>query len=314
MTTPEAARLGWVGLGRMGSEMCKRLVEAGQDVSIYNRTAEKARPLADLGARVVERPVELAGCRVVFTMMSDADAFRAVTLGPGGLLSGRKGPEVIVDSSTIGAADSTAVAEVAMTKGTHLLAAPVSGNPKVVAGGGMVSVVSGPADAWLVAKPFLERIAAAAVYVGEGEVARLVKIAHNLYLGAVIQALAEVTILVHRAGISRADFLSFLNQSPMGSVFTGYKAPALVNLDFHPSFTGHLLRKDLELGLEAARELNVALPTVATVHQMVMSLIGSGLGDEDFAALIVQQARMAGVDLVPEGREVPDGLGPPLHS
>lgn len=302
-------RIGWIGLGRMGLEMCRRLVTAGHRVDVYNRTREKADPLVAEGAVLVDAPADLAGHDVVFSMVADSAAFRRVMTGEGGLLTGGSGPGIIVDSSTIAADVSAEMREAAAGLGSEVLAAPVSGNPRVVASGGMMFVVSGPPAAFETARPLLDDIAAGVVYVGEGELARLVKIAHNLYLGVVTQCLAEVTVLAQKAGVARADFLSFINRSPMGSVFSGYKAPAFVNLDFHPTFTGHLLRKDLELGLEASRELGAPIPTVATVHQILMGLIGRGMGDQDFASLILQQAESAGLVLTSEEREVDDGLG-----
>src|SRR5207245_11427011 len=139
-------------------------------------------------------------------------------------------------------------------------------------------------------------------HVGEGERTRLVKICHNLVLGVVTQVLAETTVLAERGGIARADYLEFLNGSVMGSTFTRYKTPALVNLDFTPTFTGHLLRKDFELGLKAARELNVPLPLSVIVHQIVVNLIGNGLGDLDFPALLELEDRGANFRLVPGRR------------
>jgi 3-hydroxyisobutyrate dehydrogenase-like beta-hydroxyacid dehydrogenase len=136
-----------------------------------------------------------------------------------------------------------------------------------------------------------------------------VKIAHNLYLAVVTQSLAEVTVLCQKLGVPRSAFLEFLNKSAMGSTFSGYKTPAFVNLDFHPTFTTELLKKDLELGLAASREVGVTLPTVALTHQLVQGLIGKGHGQSDFAALIEQQAAMAGMTLEPENVEVDDGFG-----
>src|SRR5437016_983722 len=120
--------------------------------------------------------------------------------------------------------------------------------------------------------------------------------------------LAETTVLAERGGIARADYLEFINGSVMGSTFSRYKTPSLVNLDFTPTFTGHLLRKDFELGLDAARQLNVPLPVAALTHQIVVSLIGQGLGDCDFAALLELAARGANFPLKPESRQVSDGL------
>ncbi len=127
-------------------------------------------------------------------------------------------------------------------------------------------------------------------------------------LGIVSQTLAETAILAEKAGISRADYMEFINMSVMGSTFTKYKTPAIVNLDFKPSFTGHLLRKDFELGLEAGRQSDVPLPTAALVHQMIMAMIGRGYGDEDFMRLLTMEAKSSGLEITSEDTPVDDGL------
>ncbi len=301
--------VGWIGAGRMGVAIMHRLLDAGCDLSAWNRTREKLDPLADAGARIVDRPVDLADRDIVVTCVSSSDVFEQVTCGTDGLLTGAAGPGVLVDSSTVSAESSERVRERAAKVGTDVLAAPVSGNPHVVRSGRLTVVVSGPRWAYERAVPLLDLFGRRVTYVGEDERARLVKICHNLLLGIVTQALAEVSVLAERAGVPRADFLEFLNSSVMGSTFSRYKAPAFVNLDFTPTFTGHLLRKDFELGLEAGREFDVPLPVSALVHQMVIQLIGSGRGDLDFAALLQLQAELSGLDLRPEDVDVSDGLG-----
>lgn len=134
------------------------------------------------------------------------------------------------------------------------------------------------------------------------------KLCHNLSLGVVTQSMAEVTLLAEAAGVSRGDSPEFLNESVMGSTFTKYKTPAFVNLDWTPTFTWHLLRKDLELGLSTARDLDVPMQTAALVHQMVMEGIGRGLGDDDFARLLEMEATAAGREIESEDRDVSDGL------
>ena len=303
--------IGWIGVGRMGVELAARLLRSGYDVSVWNRTREKAQPLEELGAIVVESPADLADRDVVVTMVSSSDVFEHVTIGEGGLLT-REGaaPKVLVDSSTISEEASERVRTAAINVGTEVLAAPVSGNPKVVSSGRLTVVVSGPKRAYEFVEPVLNAFGKSVTYVGEGDAARLVKICHNLLLGIVAQSLAEITVLAERGGVARSDFLEFINASVMGSVFSRYKTPAIVNLNYSPTFTGHLLRKDFELGLAAARELDVPLPTAALVHQLVAMMIGQGLGDDDFIALLEMQARGAGHELVAEDIDVSDGLEP----
>ena len=132
-----------------------------------------------------------------------------------------------------------------------------------------------------------------------------------MFLGVVSQSLAEVTILAQKSGVSRTAFLTCLNKSVMGSQFTRYKSPAYANLDFHPTFTASLLRKDFDLGLASAREHKVPMPVASLVHQIVQTLIGHGYGEEDFAALIELEAQSAGLQLESENSDISDGLDQP---
>ena len=304
------ARLGWAGTGRMGYELASRLLRAGHDVAVYNRTRAKAEPLAELGATIVGTPAELADRDIVFTIVAGPKDFREVVLGADGVLAGEVRPRLVVDSTTVSPAAGQEVRAAADELGVALLAAPVSGNPRVVKAGRLTMCVSGPADAWQEAQPYLELLARAVTYVGEGERARLVKVCHNLMLGVVSQCLAEITVLAEKGGVSRADFLAFLNDSVMGSTFTRYKSPAFVNLDFTPTFTPALLLKDFELGFEAARELDVPMPVAAATQEIVRGMIGHGYEDVDFAALLELAARTAGHELEPENVRVDDGLAP----
>ena len=304
-------RLGWVGAGRMGVALVTRLLEAGCDVAVYNRTRAKAEPLAELGATIVDTPAELADRDIVFTVVAGPSDFKQVITGPEGLLSGDgQQPSVIVDSTTISADASAVVRAEAERRGTALLAAPVSGNPKVVKAGRLTMVTSGPEDAHNQALPYLEIMAGGGVtYVGDGERARLVKVCHNLLLGIIAQSLAEILVLGEKGGISRAAMMEFLNNSVLGSTFTRYKTPAYVNLDFAPTFTPPLLLKDFDLGYEAARELEVPMPVATAAQQVVQALVGHGFTDVDFAALIALEGKAAGLELEPESAPVSDGLG-----
>jgi 3-hydroxyisobutyrate dehydrogenase len=303
-------RLGWLGTGRMGSVLVRRLLAGGCDVAVYNRTRSKADPLAADGATIADSAAGLADRDIVFATVGTPQDLLDAVLGPAGLLDGGGAPKIVVDASTISVEASQQVRERLAAHGTDLLAAPVMGNPKVASVGRLTLAVSGPRSAFDTAQPYLDLLGAGATYVGEGELARTVKICHNLFLGVVTQSLAEVTILAQRSGISREAFLACLNNSVMGSTFTRYKSPAFVNLDFHPTFTATLLRKDFDLGLAAAREQEVPLPVAALVHQIIQSLIGLGHGDDDFAALLELEAAAAGLQLASENADVSDGLGP----
>ncbi len=306
--TQQLPTIGWIGAGRMGSQLVHRLLDAGYDVAVYNRTAEKAKPLVDAGARHVATPVDLRDRDIVFTMVSADRDLESVLTGEGGLLTGETAPRVICDSSTVSVETSERMRAEAQKHGTQLLATPVSGNPSVIAAGKLTVAASGPREVFDHVEPVLQTFGRGVTYVGDGEVARLVKIAHNVFLGVVTQSLAEITVLAEKGGVSRAAFLSFLNDSVMGSIFTGYKTPALVNLDFSPTFTMPLLQKDFDLGLSAASRLGAPMPIASATRQIVAQEVGEGNTDLDFATLLLRVAKGAGLDIVSEEADVTDGL------
>lgn len=309
MTTPPV-RIGWIGTGRMGAALVDRLLAAGHDVAVQNRTRAKTDALALRGATVVDTPAGLADRDVVFVMVSGSADLTHVLTGDGGLFTDpATAPRIVVDSSTVSIESSAEARNAALARGTAFLAAPVSGNPKVVRAGRLTLAVSGPRTAFDEVEPLLLALGRNATYLGDGEVARLAKICHNVFLGVVIQSLAEITLLAERGGTSRAAFLEFLNDSVLGSTFTRYKSPALVNLDFTPTFTMPLLAKDFDLAYDVAHALAVPMPLASAAAQLVAGAVGAGHRDEDFATLILEQARRAGMTLQPEDVEVDDGLG-----
>jgi 3-hydroxyisobutyrate dehydrogenase-like beta-hydroxyacid dehydrogenase len=242
-------------------------------------------------------------------MVSTPADLEQVLLGEGGLLADPSNvPAIVVDCSTVSTDSSEAMRAACEERGVAFLAAPVSGNGKVVKAGMLSLVVSGPEATYRAVEPLLGHIGQSVTYVGEGDVARLVKICHNLMLGVVTQCMAEITVLAEKGGVPRAAFLEFLNNSVMGSVFTRYKSPAFVNLDYTPTFTPILLRKDFDLGLAAAHELDVPMPVAAATAQAVQASVSSGRVEEDFAVLLDLQAHNSGLSLTPENVPVDDGL------
>ena len=301
-------RIGWIGAGRMGYAMAERLAKSGADVTVWNRTAAKAQPLAAFGAKIARAPTELAACDIVFCMVSTWDDVREVVAGPAGLLSGSGKPRMLIECSSISLEGSAELRAILAKRGIEYLAAPVSGNAKVIKAGRLSFVCSGPKSAFDAALPALKLIAPAASYVGEGELARIVKICHNVFLGVVTQSLAEITVLAQKAGVPRHAFLDFINQSVMGSTFSRYKTPAFVKLDFKVTFTPYLLRKDLDLGLDAGRRFEVPMPLASLTRDIVQTLIGRGMTEQDFAQLLLLQAEASGIKLSPENVAVSDGL------
>ena len=310
-------RIGWIGMGRMGYPMAERLLKAGYDVSIWNRTRSKAEPLAKIGGKIVDKLSDLAGVDVVFSIVAEGKDVEQVYFGKDGVLSGSKAPGVFVDCSTIAVEESVEIRKRLKERGADFICAPVSGNAKVIKAGKLSSVCSGPEASFRKAEEMIKVFAPRGVsYVGDGELARVCKIAHNVMLGVVIQNLIEITLLVNKMGVPRHAFLAFLNNGVMGSMFTAYKTPALVNLDWTTTFTPELLRKDLDLGLGLAREMDVPMPVTAATREILQMHFGAAMLQnnpaeylgKDFAALMETMALAAGMKLMPENKPVPTGL------
>jgi 3-hydroxyisobutyrate dehydrogenase len=311
--------IGWIGIGRMGLPMAERVLKAGHSLKVWNRTRAKAEPLKALGATVVERMEDLRDTEVVMTMLSTGKDVMEVCTGKGGLAAAdaNKVPGIVVDCSTIGMDESKAVRDALAARGVQYLAAPVSGNPKCVIAGKLSAVVSGPKPAFAKVEPIIKAFAVRGVaYAGEGELARICKIAHNVYLATVIETLIEVTLLAEKAGIPRHAFLQFINNSVMGSIFSQYKTPGLVNADYTTTFTVPLLRKDVDLGLAAAREMGVAMPATAAVREVIQAHLGRATTKEDpeaflgldFNALIETLGQFSGMKIESENVAVKSGL------
>jgi 3-hydroxyisobutyrate dehydrogenase len=306
-------------MGRMGYPMAERLVKDGCQVHIWNRTRAKAEPLAEKGATLVDSPAELNSVDVLFTMVSTGNDLEQIYFGENGVATGANGsmPKIFVDCSSIGFEQSAELRGRLKEKGAEFIASPVSGNGKCVKSGKLSAVASGPKAAFDEIGPYLETIAGAGVsYVGDGELARICKVAHNVMLGVVIQNLAEITLLAEKVGVPRHAFLDFMNNSVMGSVFTRYKSNALVNLDWTTTFTPALLRKDLDLGLAAGRENGVPMPVTAATREALQAHFGAAslqpdpqaYLDMDFSALIETLALASGMKLESENVPVPTGL------
>ena len=303
------SRIGWIGLGRMGEAMVKRLTKAGHGVAVWNRTTAKAEALVPYGATLAASNQELASCDMVFTMISTTDDLKQVLFADGGLVAGQVKPRVVIDSSSISQEGSAQIRERLEAMGVAYLCAPVSGNAKVAKAGKLLVVASGPRDLYDQAQPYLQAMARKVMWVGEGELARIWKIAHNTMFGVVIQNLCEITVLAQKAGIPRHVFLESINDSVLGSMYTRYKTPVLTNLAFDQvTFTPKLLLKDMDLGLGAAKAHGVAMPAAAATRESVARMVGRGHDDIDFAVLLLETARDAGLELVPEQVKVSDGL------
>jgi 3-hydroxyisobutyrate dehydrogenase-like beta-hydroxyacid dehydrogenase len=283
--------VGWLGAGRMGSAMVRRLLAAGTEVVVWNRTPARVAPLVEDGARQAASIGE--ACRdVVFTSLAASadleDVARQVATLPAA-------PRFLVDTSTVAVDSSDRVRELLGARGIGFLSSPVSGNPSAVASGQASFVCSGDAEAFTAARPVLETIGVGATYLGAGSEATIVKLGHNLLLAVVTQALAEVVTLCSQRGVEPGALMTFLNSSVVGSAFTSYKTPAIVAGDLTPTFTTELLLKDVELGLAEGRATHTPLALAGLVREALIAAMAQGHSGDDFLSLLAVQARAAGI-------------------
>jgi 3-hydroxyisobutyrate dehydrogenase len=243
-------------------------------------------------------------------MVSTTDDLKQVLFGKGGLLTGKRKPRAVIDNSSISEEGSAEIRAECERLKVAYLCAPVSGNAKVAKAGLLWVVVSGPKAAFTLAEPYLAMFGRGSTYVGEGELARIWKIAHNTMFGVIIQSLCEITVMAEKAGIPRHVFLDSINNSVLGSMYTRYKTPVLTNLTFDQvTFTPKLLLKDMDLGMGAAKHYGVPMPAAAATRESVSALVGRGYDDVDFAILLKEIATASGLKIKSENKKVPDGLG-----
>jgi len=284
--------VGWIGAGRMGAAMVGRLLAADVAVTVWNRTPERAAPLADAGASVA---TELAGVAGADVLVSSLAASADVEEMAARLAALPEPPRLLVDTSTISVESADRVRTQLAERGIGFLSAPVSGNPVAVAAGNASFVCSGDESVFEQARPVLETIGVRATYLGSTSEATIVKIGHNLLLAIVTEALAEVVTLCEKRGVDAGKLMEFLNSSVVGSAFTAYKTPAIVDRDLTPTFTTRLLLKDVELGLAEGRATGTPLALVGSVREALQVALADGHAEDDFLSLLAVQFRAAGI-------------------
>jgi 3-hydroxyisobutyrate dehydrogenase-like beta-hydroxyacid dehydrogenase len=291
------AELGYVGLGVMGSAIVRRLLGAGHDVTVWNRTREKAEPLLAQGARWADTPRAVAeGSEIVFSMVTSTDAVRAVSEGTDGILAGLGAGRLYVEMSTASPAFTRTLAEQVAATGAELLDSPVSGTAITVDQGKASLMVGGSDDAFARAQPVLEAIGARAIHVGPCGTAVTMKIAINLSLAVQMLAFSEGLLLAEKSGIPREKAVEVMLASVIASPMVTYRGPLVLG---HPDdvwFDCRMMQKDMNLALELGRQLEVPLPTTAVTNQLLSAANGMGIGTRDFAVLFDVLASLAGVD------------------
>jgi 3-hydroxyisobutyrate dehydrogenase-like beta-hydroxyacid dehydrogenase len=290
------AKLGFVGLGVMGSRVVKRLLDAGHEVTGYNRTKSKAQWLLDTGMKWAATPREVAeSSDITFSMVTNTDALRGVTEGADGLLIGIKAGNIHVDMSTVSPAFSRDLAKQVVAKGASMLDAPVSGSVITLEEGKLSIMVGGDQVVFEKVKPILLNIGPKATYVGTNGLAVTMKIATNLSLAVQMLAFSEGVLLAEKSGIKREVAVEVLVNSVIASPMVKYRGPFVLEMPEEAWFDCYMMQKDMNLALELGRELNVPLPTTATTNEFLSAARGMGLEKQDFAIMFEVLAQMSGV-------------------
>jgi 3-hydroxyisobutyrate dehydrogenase-like beta-hydroxyacid dehydrogenase len=276
--------VGLIGLGRMGSAIGERLLDAGYALLVWNRTSAKAGPLVERGAVACASPADLARADVILVSLADDAAVEAVAAA----VTGAAGPgTVLADLSTISASASARVASLTAQSSVAYVRAPVSGNPDVVRAGNLAFIVSGEQDPIERVEPVLLAVGPTVHRVGEAEEARVVKLAVNLMIAGLAQLMSEALVLGEAAGVSREALLRVMATSAAGAPFVKYKTEPLLRDDFSATFTTALMEKDIDLVLDAAGDTGVELPVARQMKGLLRAAAEAGYADDDFMALFL---------------------------
>ena len=290
------ADLGFVGLGVMGSRMVKRLMDAGHQVTGYNRTKSKATWLIEAGMRWADTPKAVAeGSDVTFSMVTNTKALQAVTEGDTGILAGLGPGKIYIDMSTVSPTASQALAERVAALGAQMLDAPVSGSVTTLEEGKLSVMVGGDADAFEKARPYLQDIGPKVTHVGKNGLAVSMKIATNLSLAVQMLAFSEGVLLAEKSGIKRETAVEVLTNSVIASPMVKYRGPFVLEMPEEAWFDVNMMQKDMKLALELGQTLDVPLPTTAVTNELLTAARGMGLAHLDFAILFEVLAQMSGV-------------------
>ncbi|HMJ21598.1 MAG TPA: NAD(P)-dependent oxidoreductase [Terriglobales bacterium] len=290
------ANLGFIGLGVMGSNMVRRLLEKGHTVTGYNRTRSKAQGLIERGMRLAECPRAVAEASdVSFTMVTNAAALSAVTDGPDGLLAGISAGKFHIDMSTVSPEVSCALAAKVREKGADMIDAPVSGSVVTLQQGKLSVMVGGRKETFERLKPLLLEIGPKVTHVGDNGLALAMKIAVNLSLAVQMLAFSEGVLLAEKSGIAREVAVDVLVHSAVASPMIQYRGPFVLQQPEEAWFDVNMMQKDMLLAMDLSRKLNVPVPTTAVTNEFLTAARGMGWEKLDFAVVFNVLARMAGV-------------------
>ena len=290
------AKVGYIGLGAMGSQMVDRLLAKGHEVIGYNRTRSKAQWLIDKGMKFADSPAEVARqADIVISMVTNSGALKDIAEGPNGVIGALTPGKIWIDMSTVAPAVAREVAAKVREKGADLVDAPVSGSIITLQQGKLSIMVGGRAATFDKIKTLLEDIGPKVTHVGDNGLALVMKIAINLSLAVQMLAFSEGVLLAEKSGISRDVVVDVMTHSVIASPMVQYRGPMILDMPEEAWFNVNMMQKDMLLALELGRQVNVPLPTTAVTNEMLTAARGMGLEEKDFAILFEALARMAGV-------------------
>ena len=290
------AKLGFLGLGVMGSQMVNRLLDKGHTVTGYNRTRSKAQWLVERGMKWGDTPRAVAAASdFIFSMVTNADAMKSLAEGPDGFLAGLTAGKVLIDMSTVSPTASRALAVKVREKGADMVDSPVSGSIITLQEGKLSVMVGGRRETFDRVQSLLQDVGPKVSYVGDNGLALSMKIAINLSLAVQMLAFSEGVLLAEKSGISREVAVDVLVNSAIASPMVKYRGPFVLKLPEEAWFNVNMMQKDMLLAMEMGRQLDVPLPTTAICNEFLTAARGMGLVEQDFAVMFDVLAHMSGV-------------------
>lgn len=288
--------IGWIGLGKMGVPMAINLVKAGYKVAVFNRTKSKAQEVVDTGATYVDSMAELAAqSDVVISMISDDTVLKTVSTGAGGALEGIKPGSIFIDMSTVSPTASAEVAEAAANKDVAYLRAPVSGSTALATAATLTILASGPKEAFEDCTEIFDAMGKISFHVGTGEEARYLKLTLNMMVGLTAAMVGEALTFGKRGGMDWTQMIDIVSNSVVASPLINYKAQALKDRNFTPAFTAAQMAKDFDIALDAARGMDMPMPTTSMMRQNLAAMKANGDGELDFFAYVTLLEQLAGL-------------------
>lgn len=293
-----ASSIGFIGLGIMGQPMALNLVKAGHVVTVFNRTAEKAAPLKEAGAKVAATPAEAAAnSDFVISIVSDTAAMEEVVMGKGGILETIRSGAIVIDSSTINPVASRKFACKVAGRGASWLDAPVTGSKHLAIKGELTYMIGGDREAFDRALPVLQVLGKKHIYCGSHGLGLAAKLAQNVIQSTMVEIFCEGFVLAAKAGLKPQIMMEVVQGSMARASLTDFKAPFIFEGDFTPYFPLKLMHKDLTLAMESAYAQNVPMPAAAAVKEVYGAAKAQGKGDLDYAAVVTFLEELAKVQV-----------------